>query len=390
LDLWKHIGERALHHGQGERAETCFLTVAAHQPYRTELWQALGDLAAARREWDVAYERYCKAAEMNRNQVGVWWPLAERFLTLGNPQRAADCLEHLSDVWSLLPGDWPKTFAVYRAAGSEMAFLERLEAELARDLLPRRHWADLARLYTEAGKRERAAECLKRLDPEMEKVEQYFLLARQHLERQEPGEALAQLKQLQALRKNDPAFWMLLGDAHYQAGNINDARQAYEQAVALDEKEFRAWFRLGNLRFRSRQLEQASEAFRRATGLNGNEPKGWYNLGCVQTEQGLLAEAKASFERALKLDRRFDQAWNWLGIVHVNLRDPDRARHCYVRCVAINRGSATGWANLASLYTSLGRPKDAAVCQERSQRASGMGQADAVTPVRLFHDRGRA
>lgn len=387
LDLRRHVGERLLHHGHAEQAGTCFLSVVAHEPWRTELWQHLGELAFQREQWDVAFERFCRAEEMNRDQRGTWWPLAERFMALGNARRAAECLDRLPGLWPCLPEEWPAAFSIYLAAGRAKEFLAPIFATLEQGLLDKRHWAGLARLYEQAGLPEQARACLKHVESEQQERERLRAQARALLERQQAGPALELLRRIEHLSLMDAGYWVLLGDVQSFAGQLEEARAAYEKALSLAPEDFRAWFKLGNVRFRLQHYAEAEAAFRQAAALNGNEPKTWYNLGCTQAETARLEEARESFERVLKLDRRFAQAWNWLGIIHFNRKNVALARRCYVRCVAINRQSGTGWHNLAALYQFMGRQKEADYCKAQSARYGGAGAQDGLAPVKLFHDR---
>jgi tetratricopeptide (TPR) repeat protein len=387
LELWKHLGQRLMHHDQPEKAETCFITVVAHQPWASDLWQVLGDLAYRREQWTVAYERFGRASDMNRNDTSVWWPLAQRFLAAKDPVRAADCLDHLADLWAHLPGQWEAYFPAFQAAGRAGPFLERLESLMRQGLLPEQGWLELARLYDLAGMGEKASACLRKVEGTAGELERRRMLARQCLERQDGQAALEHLKHLAAHAERDPGYWTLVGDAEYLVGNLAAALKAYEKAAALDPQDFRARFKIGNIRFRQGHFQHAEQAFREAAALHPEESKIWYNLACSLAEQSQWGAARDGFERALALDRRFAQAWNWLGTMHLRQGSTLLARRCYVRCVAVNRSSGTGWHNLGMLYRHLGQEERAVLCLARAATLGGAPPGAGAAPVKLFFDR---
>ncbi|MFI5401108.1 MAG: tetratricopeptide repeat protein [SAR324 cluster bacterium] len=450
LALWKHIGQRLLHRGQSEEAETCYLKVVAHRELEVDLWQSLGEIAFARGDWEVAFERFAKGEPVTRNQWGLWKPLADRFLEEQQPSRATQCLDYCNDVWLYLPQQWPYAVGVWRAAGRTQVFLERLEAQLEQADAGARLWREMARLWEEEHAPERAHACLARaldrrskltpgipeLDaapgaqpapgatpqapsgivpalrhapaaapplpppapapaapapaaqlPALDTAETILNSARATLEAGDAQGTLAHLKRLGTAEQSQPGYWMLWGDASYVLGRMSEARTAFQKAVALDAKLFRGWFKLGNVLFRERRVADAEQAFSKASVLEPKEQKVWYNLGIAQAELKRLEAAQDSFRRALALERRFSQAWNWLGIVHVNRREMGPARRAFLRAIATERRSANAWFNLGMLYQALGRPAESQRCLAEADRLGGAVAGEGVVPVKLFHTR---
>jgi Flp pilus assembly protein TadD len=446
LVLWKHIGQRLMHRGYSAEAETCYLTVVAHRELEVDLWQSLGDMAFARGDWEVAFERYAKAEPVTRNNWDQWKPLADRFLEAKQPTRATQCLDYLGDLWLHLPEQWRYGLGVWRAAGRARVFLERLEAQLDQADAGTRLWREMAGLWEEEGAPDRARLCMARARnprakltpgesepeagqspapieastgapsagppsagpsagppsagpsagppsagtapaPAAETPETILNLARAAFDAGDPDGALAHLKRLGAKDQNQPSYWMLWGEASYTLGRLSEARAAFQKAVALDAKLFRGWFKLGNVLFRERRFEDAEQAFAKASLLEPKEPKVWYNLGIAQAERTRLELAQDSFRRALALHWRFSQAWNWLGIVHVNRKELRLARRAFVRSIATQRRSANGWFNLGMLYQAQGRAAESERCLAEAERLGGAVAGEGVVPVKLFHTR---
>jgi tetratricopeptide (TPR) repeat protein len=414
LVLWKHIGQRLQHHGHLDNAETCYLKVVANRELEVDLWQALGEIAFGRSDWEVAFERFAKAEPVTRNNWAVWKPLADRFLEVNQPTRAAQCLDYLSDLWFHLPEQWRYALGVWRTGGRARVFLERLEGILDQGGATGRLWREMARLWEEEGFKDQARACLERAlnkraklkpgevepdplpvekapstGPELRTATTGELLhsARMALEQGDPEGALSHLKQVSSVDQTQSDYWMLWGEASYVLGKLSDARTSFQKAVGLDPKLFRGWFKLGNVLYREKRTVEAEQAFTKGSLLEPKEPKVWYNLGIAQAELKKMEVAQDSFRRALALHWRFSQAWNWLGIVHVNKKEMRLARRCFLRCIATQRRSATGWFNLGNLYLSTGRIPEGERCLAEAERLGGAVAGEGVVPVKLFHTR---
>ena len=385
LDLWYKLGQRLLHQNHLKEAESCFLTLAAHRPLQTDPWHFLGELAFQRGELDLAYERFTRAVDVNRNDAGVWLPLARGFLEHDQTIRALSCLENLSEHLSYLPGDWGLFFNMHSRAGQGAAFLEKLETLMEAGTLANHLWLNLAELYTTAGMELQSRRCFSRLEAGGLTGEAGELaLARFHIRARDGKKALEYLDRFMESQADHAAYWNDRGEATYLLGDLAEARTCYERALELGQDDFRIWFKLGNIFYRIGKPDDAQHAFLNATKLDPQESRGWYNLGLVQNELGL--EARISLRKAISIDRRMAHAWNALGVIHFRAEEDVQARRCFVRCVAVNRDSVYGWHNLASCDARLGRDADATQCMGHVKRLGGLPAEGSRSAVRLFFD----
>jgi tetratricopeptide (TPR) repeat protein len=386
IDLAIRLGQRLLHQNHAPQAETCFLKRVAHRPADADAWRFLGELALRRDQLELAFERHTRAVGLNRNDVALWRPLAEKFLAQGDPARALACLGHLDDHLRYTPELWREFFALHRAAGQGEAFLARLEALMGEGWVPNRRWVDLAELYGELGLRAKTEACLARLEREDAPDSASDLaMARYHLERRDAAKALEYLERIRDSAAGIARYWLLRAEAHYLLGAYGEARASYECGLKLDDADFRAWFNLGNIHFRDGRHHEARHAFLKAVERDPKQAKAWYNLGCVEDELGL--EAWRGFRQANALDPRFAPAWNALGVLHFRAAEDKAARRCFLRCLGSNRESVLGWGNLAALYRRMGRLADAEHCERQVIRLGGKPPQGDAQRVRLFFDR---
>jgi tetratricopeptide (TPR) repeat protein len=378
------LGQRLLHTGMNDQAETCFLKHVALKADAAHAWQFLGEIALKRDQVEQSFERYSRALGINRNEVPVWRPLAGRFLQQGDPAHAVACLENLGDVPRYLPETWRDFLTAYRLAGQAATFLERIERWMNDGWAAGRYWVELADLYRECGMTERADACLARAQSGDLDIGAELALARQALDRKDGQAALQHLERVRFLAGEDALYWLTRGEALYLLSRYDEARESYERVLERDERHFRAWFHLGNIHYRAKRLVDAELAFRKAVNLEPDQAKAWYNLGCVEDEQG--RNALASFSKANKLDRRFAPSWNALGVLHFRRGDDRLARRCFLRCLGCNRESLLGWENLAAVYRRTARTADAEYCEQRLLRLGGEIKRGEGQSVRLFFD----
>ncbi len=379
LDMWQYLGQRLLYHGNDAEAEACFMKVIAHRPGQSSAWKYLGELANRKEEWELAFERFMRAGEINRNDKDVWLPLADRLMEAGAYDKAVDCLNQLSGLLRYLTGDWERFFPVYHQAGRAEELLDKLEQLMFEGALPNRLWVSLAALFSRAGLSDRARVCMERLEESLDNIpDGEALLEQVLLERAAgtplppPAEAAQAALSAQAhLEPLAPSERGAALSAKEQEAVIVQSER-HQRAIALDASDFRAWFNAGNALFRLGRYSDAERHFLKAGELNPEESKTFYNLGCAREAQGRMALACEGFERAVELQGGFAQAWNWLGVLRYHLHENDLARRAYVRSLAHDRGSAKAWHNLGVLYRRLDEREKSAYCFQESQKLGGV------------------
>lgn len=111
----------------------------------------------------------------------------------------------------------------------------------------------------------------------------------------QPALAIARYRSaLRLLGQNDarPRYWLRLGMAQMEIGNVNEAEESYFRALRIDADFAEARFRLGKLRFRDGRHAEAEALFERAVELDPYLTEAYYSWGlaCVRngkTEKGL-------------------------------------------------------------------------------------------------------
>jgi len=127
-------------------------------------------------------------------------------------------------------------------------------------------------------------------------------LAAWHLERGEPGEALAWLERAEALAPGDPQIVLNRAVAAEQLGDPATARRLLAELVERDAGAWPARLRLAHLELDAGRTEAAAAHYEAVVRVHPLAAEAWAGLGVARHRQGRDPEAAAALDRALALD----------------------------------------------------------------------------------------
>jgi len=216
---------------------------------------------------------------------------------------------------------------------------------------------------------------LKEREPEMN-AEEYALYQRV-VEMFETNAPLA-VKLLEAMMDNkeppSPAFEFILGNAYYNAGQVEQAEKSYRSAVKRYPEFVRAWNNLGVLCYTAGRFADAVPCFTKAVTLGDRDPMTFGLLGsCLEREDDNVA-AELAFMQALGGDPG-NTEWKE-GLLRICLQQKQYARaESLVKKLVKDHPSETRyWLVYANILLSENRKLDATLVLET---AAGTGVADA-------------
>ncbi len=137
-----------------------------------------------------------------------------------------------------------------------------------------------------------------------------FESARLAMVRHDHASAVDQMAKVCAM-SNEPAHWMLLGDAHRACGDLGQAEVAYEEVIGLDPTRADARFARGAVRFAQGKFVEALEDLEQGVHSAGGAAREHERMLLVakcREELGDLEEALVAYEGALRTSSVGDAA----------------------------------------------------------------------------------
>ncbi len=106
--------------------------------------------------------------------------------------------------------------------------------------------------------------------------------------------------------KNDPAYWVRLGEELWSnsEGNEGDAKNAisyFDKAIELEPLNYFAWANKGLILKKLDRREEAILCYDRAIQIQPNYPNSWFNKGVLLGCLGQLEEAVKCFDKVLEI-----------------------------------------------------------------------------------------
>ena len=163
-----------------------------------------------------------------------------------------------------------------------------------------------------------------------------------------------------------PSFYIELGDAQHQQGDLNAAIASYRRALELDPKSSRAARRLG---VALGNVGQTSEALHVLGDAITREPQNellLYERAQIETRSGDVASAEADLRTALALKPDYADALNNLGSLLAQTGNAAGAESSFRQALVVNPYNAGARANLGRLLTAKGSLVEAAFQLQRS------------------------
>jgi tetratricopeptide (TPR) repeat protein len=163
-----------------------------------------------------------------------------------------------------------------------------------------------------------------------------------------------------ALRPDDAALQLNLGNALKALGRLDGAIERFRNALTLAPEFPLAHYNLGNAYAQAGRHEDAAEAFQRSLRLQPNDASTYNNLGNALHALGRSEEAIAAFSRALSLRPGHAGAHNNLGMALAALGRTDEAIDHFRAALATEPRYVAAHFNLGNTLDALGRHDEAA------------------------------
>jgi tetratricopeptide (TPR) repeat protein len=174
-----------------------------------------------------------------------------------------------------------------------------------------------------------------------------------------------------ALRPNDAALQLNLGNALKALGRLDGAIERFRNALSLAPEFALAHYNLGNAYALAGRHEDAVDAFERSLRLQPNDASAYNNLGNALHATGRSEDAIAAFSRALALRPGHAGAHNNLGMALAALGRADEAVAQFRAALAAQPNYVAAYFNLGNTLDAVGRHVEAAAAFESALALQG-------------------
>ena len=417
--------EGLVRQGRAPEALPRLQALLRERPDDAKLWSLLSNAYDQLQQTQPALQARERALQLKPEKINWWLHLASLQHRAGDAQRAG---ESLQKVQSLEPNNGgihlvraeqlldrgahdealrqaraareldPEHFAASSWALEGKIRAERGETDSARAAFKQAHELDrhsgaallgLARLAERAGQFGRVVELAGRV----RRVDTHWaatraILARAHLELDQPEEALAAMRGLAEARPRDPVAHNNLGNVLYQLRRYDAGAAAYETAIALNPQYATAHHNLAMVRRKQGDLDVAIGHLREAVALNPRLTAARLELAEVLDLRKDRADAAEVLREGLE---RYPQdaelmcalAWRLATSPLEDLRDSAAAVALAERARTATSGEdPQALDTLAAAYARAGRFEEAtALARQAAALAAAAGHADLAEAI---------
>jgi predicted CXXCH cytochrome family protein len=187
-------------------------------------------------------------------------------------------------------------------------------------------------------------------------------------------------------------YYLHLGDALSDSGQLEKALDVYEQAAKRNPDSFAALRKLGSALRSAGQTARAAEALKRALAAWPGDAATWHELGLDYLNLGMKTEAAAAFQKTIDLDPDMAESYNSLGGLRLESGDTTGAETAFREAIRLQPDYAEAHSNLGYSLSSADRFEEARYHFEAAIRlkpdygAARFNYAIALARMRRFEE----
>jgi tetratricopeptide (TPR) repeat protein len=288
--------------GRAEDAQKTLDSAKQLMPNVPGVWRALGDVAQSQGRYKEALGHFQHAAQLDPDDLGAKFRIGGALRRDGQFEEAIKAFDIVSAVDKDYPGLALERGLLYEASGHSEEALKQYEDALAKapndpDLMLRVGCGKVA-----AGRAEQAEELLKKvLSQRPTSAETHHCLGRALLvQGTRLADALRTLERAVELDPNRAEYFLYVGWAANEAGNVPKAEKALAEALRLDQGLADAYWQRGVLRQRQGAVRDAIADLTRALALRPSRHEAHASLADAYYDLGREQEALKEWQLAIQ------------------------------------------------------------------------------------------
>jgi Flp pilus assembly protein TadD len=343
VDTYLEDGRAYLESGDVSKAIAALEEVVNRDPELVEAHRLLGEALSRSERWPEALKQFEAYQALAQEDATAYALLGEAYARTGDLENAAT------------------TFA--RGVEIDPAFIDNYQVEIA----------GVADTFLEAGREAleqgdlaTATDLLTSVAPlKPGEGEVYILLGQAH---EQAGDTIQALNAYANGVKLSPDLLskyadqvnqlaekgLEMGQAAMDGGDLNRAAQLMETVVTLLPEEPKAQFLLGNIYNEANRFEQAIEQYQRVLELEPDSASAQTNMGVVYYKMGDLETAIQQFKAALELEPDDAETHYLLGAAYVQQDELEQGKTEFETAITLDEELAPPYIGLGNVYLLQG------------------------------------
>ena len=288
--------------GRPEDAQKTLDSAKELMPNVPGVWRALGDVAQSQGRYKEALSHFQRAATLDPDDLGAKFRIGGALRRDGQFEEAVKAFDLVAAVDKDYPGLALERGLLYEASGHSEEALKQYEDALAKapndpDLMLRVGCGKVA-----ANRAEQAEELLKKvLSQRPTSAETHHCLGRALLvQGTRLADALRTLERAVELDPNRAEYFLYVGWAANEAGNVPKAEKALAEALRLDQGLADAYWQRGVLRQRQGAVRDAITDLTKALALRPSRHEAHASLADAYYDLGREQEALKEWQLAIQ------------------------------------------------------------------------------------------
>jgi tetratricopeptide (TPR) repeat protein len=288
--------------GRAEEAQKTLDAAKQVMPDVPGVWRALGDVAQSQGRYKEALTHFQRAAKLDPDDLGAKFRIGGALRRDGQFEAAAKAFDAVSVIDKDYPGLALERGLLFEGSGRSVEALQQYEDALAKaptdpDLMLRVGCGKVA-----AGRADQAEELLKKvLQQRPSSAETHHCLGRALLvQGTRLADALRTLERAVELDPNRAEYYLYVGWAANEAGNVPKAEKALAEALRLDQGLADAYWQRGVLRQRQGVVRDAVADLTRALALRPSRHEAHASLADALFDLGREGEAMKEWQLAIQ------------------------------------------------------------------------------------------
>jgi predicted Zn finger-like uncharacterized protein len=301
-DVYIALATLQTQQGRPEEAQKTLDSAKDVMPSVPGVWRALGDVAQAQGRYKEALAHFQHAATLDPDDLGAKFRIGGALRRDGQFVDAAKAFDEVAVIDKDYPGLALERGLLFEASGRSEDALKQYEDALAKaptdpDLMLRVGCGKVA-----AGRADQAEELLRKvLSQRPSSAETHHCLGRALLvQGTRLADALRTLERAVELDSNRAEYFLYVGWAANEAGNVPKAEKALAEALRLDQGLADAYWQRGVLRQRQGVVRDAITDLTKALALRPSRHEAHASLADAYYDLGREGEAMKEWQLAIQ------------------------------------------------------------------------------------------